>query len=370
MNVAAYIHTERLAKPTGVGQHIIHMINGLSRLPGMQINLLLPRDASLNCHPDLPLADLPTLPLPFSRKILERFWLMTSQPKIDRWCGGADWLYLPMEAYVPTKKIPVALTVHDMVQFETGMPWANDPVYLRFQKNWRLKFSKIRRHTKLFLAVSQFTKDRMTALLDVDPRQIEVVGNGVADVYFSAPAEPISQIPPPCEGPFLIVVGGLLEKKGAEYVLQFAKLLFQKMPEFRIVVTGRSYGDYPEKASAIGNIIFVDYVTNIRQIELLRQARALLFLSRYEGFGIPALEAMAVGTPAIVSSFGALPEICGDAGVVVNVEDPNDILQGLDRLESDPSFRAQLIAKGRSRAEQFRWPQAVARLFDALQRHL
>jgi glycosyltransferase involved in cell wall biosynthesis len=89
----------------------------------------------------------------------------------------------------------------------------------------------------------------------------------------------------------------------------------------------------------------------------MRRAGVFVFPSRYEGFGLPPLEAMRLGVPAIVSGAGALPEVCGDGAVQAN--GPMEIAAEILRLRKDPAARAALIARGRQRAEQFTWAAAA-----------
>jgi glycosyltransferase involved in cell wall biosynthesis len=98
---------------------------------------------------------------------------------------------------------------------------------------------------------------------------------------------------------------------------------------------------------------------------LLRGALSLLFLSPYEGFGIPALEAMAAGIPAVVSNTASLPEVVGDAGIVVDPEATDAIVDILINLEDNSRLREDYGQKGRQRATQYTWSQCVDRLMNA-----
>lgn len=369
MKVAAYVHLQRMRNPTGVGLHIIEMVGGLAATPGIDLTILAPKselDADGKIPADLPLRRLPLAALPFSRRWLEASWYAVNFPKVDRWCRGADWVYCPAESFVATGKAALAVTVHDTYLFESDWHGFANPQAVRHRKRWIMMFRRIGQHAKLILAVSEFTKSRLVQLFGLDPDRIAVVGNGVEEAYF-APPSPQDQPDAVCQGrPYICAVGALAKKKGADYLIALARALADAAPDMRIVVSGLSERPFEQEADQIGNIIRLGYLETPRQVRLLRGAAALLLLSRYEGFGIPALEAMALGVPAIVSHFGALPEVAGDAGIVVDPQRPELIIQWLTRLTTDGDFRRDVVARGRLRAAPFHWSACVQRLHDAL----
>jgi len=365
MKIAAYIHVRRMRNPTGVGQHIIHMVDGLAKAAGVEVNVLAPRgDLESGVRPPAPLAHIPATPLPLARKWLEMSWWAVNFPKADRWCGGADWVYCPAEAYVATKKIPLAVTVHDVHAFEPDLPWSKTPGHQRFHQRWRRLFEPIQRRARLIVAVSQFTKSRLVELLHFDPAKIEVIGNGVEEAYFDPPAA--IELP---KEPYIYVIGGLTQRKGDVYLIELARRLKQKRPEMRILVSGAGESESEKRGDEVGNITRLGYMPVEKQVALLAGSRMSVFLSRYEGFGIPALEAMAAGTPVIVSNFAALPEVVGGAGCVVDATQADQVLEAVVRLDRDEGLREKLIARGRARAAEFRWSQCVQRLIAALGAH-
>src|SRR5262249_45431270 len=150
MRVVAYLQLHRSTNtPTGVGQHLIHMVRGLWRTPGLDVSILAPRnqlDCSGSVPVDNPLNSIPARSLPVGRRWLETMWEQLNAPKADRWCGKADWVYTPTEAYVAVRRPRLAVTVHDIHAFEPNLPWSGTPRHRAFRRRWARMFAPIINH--------------------------------------------------------------------------------------------------------------------------------------------------------------------------------------------------------------------------------
>ena len=273
MKIGAYFHMSRIGlpdgnggfriEPTGVGKHILDMLHGLSALPNIELTGLIPYtdlDSSKKIPPQFPITYLPVVPLPYSRRYIETTWTLFNSPKIDRWYPNADWIYCPQEACVATRHARLAVTVHDTYPLEAEHRWSNWRQKTRTQFRWKLLYRAIKRHAGLILAVSEFTKSRLVNLLGFDPKMIAVIGNAVDDFYFApAPPESPANTPLP-DSPYLLVVGGLAQKKGGDFLLAVAPKLLEKRPDLKIVVCGVTDPAYKERAAQLGNIIRFGYV--------------------------------------------------------------------------------------------------------------
>jgi glycosyltransferase involved in cell wall biosynthesis len=320
---------------------------------------------------DTPLVALPRVPLPFSRAIIERVWWATGMPKAERYVPDADWVYSSADAYVPTRKALFASTIHDIEVFEDDLPWSRRPGWKTARRNWRMRLDRIFRHARLVVTVSEFSKRRMVELLGADPQRIVVVGNGVepcfADSGPGSAADTQAREWQHQHDRYLVTVGGLSVRKGAPYLFDLADELRKRGSDLRVLVSGRTDAEYAARLAATPNVESLGFVNDEKLPGLLRGSIALVFLSRYEGFGIPILEAMASGTPAFVSNFASLPEVAGGAGIVVDVTRPAEVAATVAALSDDAQRRNELIERGYERARAFSWDACVTRLLTAME---
>lgn len=369
MKIAAYAQLHRgTTMPTGVGQHLIHMVRGLLHHPGIDLCVLAPYnqlDRNGRIPAGDPLAEVPVVGLPLGRRWLEGMWEQLNLPKVDTWCPDADWIYTPTEVYVAGARPRLAVTVHDLHAFEPDLPWSETPEHRAFRRRWTRMMTPIIARASCILTVSEFTRDRLSALLHVAPERVAIIGNGVGEAYFEATSGTgDSEF---SDRPYVMVVGGLSRRKGADRVLCMARELRRELPEMRVLVAGRCEAEFCAPAAAIGNMQLLQYVPTDRLARLLRGAIAALMLSRYEGFGIPVLEAMASGAPVISGRAGALPEVVGNAGVLVDADDPAEIVSVIKWLSSDPASSNAYRTRGAAHAQHYRWDRCVERMVNALQ---
>jgi glycosyltransferase involved in cell wall biosynthesis len=314
---------------------------------------------------DYPFQEIPFLTIPRWDRLLRNSWKLLAWPKVDTRCAPADWLYCPTELYIPTCRARLATSLHAIHSFERELPLYDSWTWRRDRLWWRVQLRLMLQKAQLLLTPSAFLRGRMIELLGADPGRIVTVGNGVEAEYYDIADTPASR----SERPYLLAVGGLTHIKGADVLLKTAKALLQRRSELKIVVVGEHDSEFVRQALQMPNIDLRGYVGVASGLpKLIRNAVALVVLSRYESFGIPAAEAMAAGTPVILSRTGALTEVVGDAGLVVQLDDPDGIAHAADDLARDDGRRTAMSARGRHRAEEYRWAACVDRLVDALHR--
>ncbi|WP_414563556.1 MULTISPECIES: glycosyltransferase family 4 protein [unclassified Anabaena] len=372
MKIISYIHPIRTYLPcTGVGRHINHILLGIKARKEVELELFfsqqwLGKDNKLD--PRCPLRELPKYTFPTLENFTERTWKLFGYPRMDRYLPEqTDWLYAPMETYIPVSKCPVAVTIHDVQAFEPNLPWSHTWQHQLFRYKWGRWVRRALSECRVVFTVSEFSKQRMVDLLGGDPQKIIVVGNGVEQSFFDIASKNPKDLKRPIEAPYTLVVGGLRQKKGGDYVLAVAEALLKRNSNLNIVVAGELEANYIEAAKSYSNITLLGMVSDEDLPQLLRKATSLLFLSLYEGFGMPALEAMAVGIPVIVSNKASLPEVVGNAGIIVNPEATEPIVEILVNLTENSHLAEEYAQRGRKHSAQYTWSQCVDRVLTALQ---
>jgi len=205
------------------------------------------------------------------------------------------------------------------------------------------------------IAVSRFTASQVKQLLDVDPARIHVVPHGV---HMPAPS------PAAARENLVLFVGVIQRRKNVARLVK----AFEGLPEgWRLALAGASQGygaaeelRAVEESSRRADIDLLGHLSTEQLTALYARARIFAFPSLDEGFGMPVLEAMAHGVPVIASRTSAMPEVAGDAALLVDPLNIDELAYALARLATDPALREALIAQGRSRALRFTWESAVA----------
>jgi glycosyltransferase involved in cell wall biosynthesis len=371
MRLVSYIHPTRTYLPcTGVGRHMNQVLLGLASQTDINLELLFSKqwlgvDGKLDSS--CLLRDLSYQNFPMPENILERTWKLFGLPCMDVYIpDGTDWLYAPMETYIPVSKCPVAVTLHDIQAFESNLPWSHTWQHRLFRYKWGQWVRRALSEYRVIFTVSEFSKKRMVELLGANSRKLVVVGNGVDPAFFDIASVAPSTLKPPIELPYILVIGGLRYKKGGDHILSVARSLERSKSNLQILIAGELEAEYIEAAKDLPNLKLLGMVSDEILPQLVRSASSLLFLSLYEGFGIPALEAMAAGIPAIVSNSASLPEVVGDAGIIVDPENADHIADILTNLEADSRLRHDYSCRGQKHAAQYTWSRCVNRVVTAL----
>lgn len=213
------------------------------------------------------------------------------------------------------------------------------------------------------LTVSENTKKDLAKCFGHSSK-IQVVYNGVENRY-GAEMDPEAKQSVlrryGIKGPYLLYAGQWKPYKNVTGLVRAFAQLLGNFPDLKLVLVGRvdPRQDILSTAQDLGveaSVICTDYVAQEEDmVALYQEARAFVFPSLYEGFGLPPLEAMAAGIPVVSSNRSSLPEVVGDAAMVVDPEDPVVLAEGIRQVLLDESLRAELVQKGYERIQQFSW---------------
>ncbi len=289
-----------------------------------------------------------------------------------RWLPAAlrheqiDVFHAPAHWGVPWRPpCPVVATIHDLADRER--PDLSARAGLEVEARHALEQWLVVRTARRIIAVSEWTARSIARHLRVDPARIAVTVEGAAPgfdepVDGAAVAEARAELG--LREPYYLYVGGFDARKNLGAIVRALATL---PAEQRVAVAlvgdgGDAARDLRREAVAAGVgpwIVLVGGVDDRRLAALYAGALAVVMPSWLEGFGLPVVEAMHVGTPAIVSSGGSLPEIAGDAGLVFAPDDPAALAAALRRVATDAALRSDLASRARARAPLYTWARAA-----------
>lgn len=279
--------------------------------------------------------------------------------------GHADILHLTGFAAPLRSSVPVVLTVMDLI----GVLYSqNFPPASRFY--WSRYLPYTLRAASHLITLSENTKRDLIRLAQLADNRISIVPPGLDSRFqpirdTTRLRETSSRLELPAQ--FFLFVSTLEPRKGVDTLLRAFAAISSAVPEDLVIVGKRGW--YYEtlfaqvKTAGLNQRVhFADYVSDEDLVSVYALATAYVFPSRYEGFGLTPLEAMACGTPVVSSDSSSLPEVIGDAGILVAPEDVNGFASALSSLSGNKSQRADLMARGLERAKLFSWQRAAIRM--------
>lgn len=263
---------------------------------------------------------------------------------------------------------PALVTVLDLAAWShaDSFPWTKR-VMMRAQARYAIS------RAAHIIAISQCTATDLTRRFGKTDGRVSIAPLGCRDLFFEpAPPEPgtiVSTLP----AHYVLYLGQVQPRKNLLRLIEaFGRVVSQHpdLPHHLVLAGGlgwRNEAIYRASSAspAASRIHFIDYLPDSQLPSLVARADVLALVSLWEGFGLPALEAMAAGTAVLASNCSSLPEVVGDAGVLVDPENVGAIAEGLSRLLIDDELRATCTVRGRERAQRFRWENTARVIVDA-----
>ena len=259
------------------------------------------------------------------------------------------------------------VTVHDCIhlRFPEYLPNPAAIHYARYMMG-----SAIRRARVVFTVSEASKRDILHFFPKTEPDKIHVVSNAIdADLLEAPDQEELDRVKERYQiaQRFILYAGNIKPHKNLPRLIEaFARLRAQPGHEdVHLMIIGDEIGKTPELRRRVESfrvrpfVRFFGFVPESTLAALYRLATVFAFPSQYEGFGLPPLEAMACGTPVVTSNVSSLPEVVGDAAVLVDPDDGEAIAAGLSRVLDDPAFANELRARGRDQAKKFNWEDSA-----------
>jgi len=275
--------------------------------------------------------------------------------------AGADLLHCPAHVTPARSAVPLVVTAHDGGRFDGGFP-------LEWRLFSRLVLPGLVRRADRVITPSQFVRQELVARWRLDPERVVAVPHGVGPEFGACPAPE----PGPAGRPRLLFAGAPVERKNLGLVLRALAAAAPGSPlgEAELLISGAEAGAFRQHAAAVADlglaarVRWLGLVPRPEMPALYRAVDVLVYPSLYEGFGLPPLEAMAAGTPVVAASASCLPETLGDAAVLVDPHDADDLARAVEALLTDSELRRAKIAAGRARAAALTWDRSAAATMD------
>jgi glycosyltransferase involved in cell wall biosynthesis len=276
--------------------------------------------------------------------------------------------HAPHYVLPPLVRCRSVVTIHDCIHLMF-------PQYLpnRFAFGYaRTSIGLAARRATRVLTVSESSKRDILRFVDTEPEKIDVIYNAYDERFAIDPAEEdVVRVREryQLQDEFVLYAGNVKPHKNLERLIEAFQIVRKRgLDHLKLVMIGDEISKYTALRRAVHRhqlhkyVRFLGYLPEETLAVMYRLAGVFVFPSLYEGFGLPPLEAMASGTPVVTSNVSSLPEVAGDAAILVDPYDPHAIADGIYRVLTDADLRRSLRRKGVARAGQFSWEQSVRRV--------
>jgi glycosyltransferase involved in cell wall biosynthesis len=298
---------------------------------------------------------------PQAARPLRAIWRRADLPPIEWWTGPVDVVHGPNYVVPPTRHAAQVMTVHDLTfHHHPEMSTADTLQYPGLIRRALARGAWV--HTE-----SRFVADEILDVYEADPDRVVVVPLGVTPL---AEADPARGRALAGTDQYLVAIGTIEPRKDLPLLVRAFDQLASGHPPLKLVIAGPDGWGAAELTDAIARSRHADRIVRLGWVDdhdraaLLRGAAALAYPSRYEGFGLPPLEAMGAGTPVVATSVGSLPEVLGDGATLVPPNDVDALAGALDLVLGDEAVRASLVTRGHDRAARYSWDACAIGIAD------
>lgn len=355
---------------TGIGTYSYQLINNLNIIDKFNNYLMFMPEDAISSIPFGNNFDIQVI----SESKSENFWEEVDIPniltntKIDLYHVPQNGIGLPLE-----KKCPFVITLHDVIPYK--IPETVGPQYLEI---YLKEIPKIIPLCDGIITVSNFSKKDIAKTFNFPEEKIHVTYLAAEDIYFPKNKKMCKSFirnKYDIEDDFILYVGGLSPRKNIKGLIEAFSILKSKYKKnLKLVILGkkgRSYYDYRDlsyRLSLKNDVYFLGQVPVEELPIFYNAAQIFCYLSFYEGFGLPPIEAMACGTPSIVSDTTSVPEVVGDDALVCNPNNTYDIAENMFKLLEDEKLYRSMSIKGLKRSSMFSWKKTAIETMEVFEK--
>jgi glycosyltransferase involved in cell wall biosynthesis len=357
----------------GIGKYVVQLVSGLMRTGGTHEYVIYGNPRMFpqpNGHGNVRFRNPGSLPYPVWEQVLLPRWVRQDQVELLHCPANTAPITLP-------KDVKLVITVHDVMYLLPKSVLTPSKVLRQRLGSFyrRSVLRRVARRADRIIAVSKFSKREITEYLRIAQSRIDAIPEGI-DPDFASLAGAIASAPKEIgdgslDAPFILALGAGDSRKNTLAVIRAYGSRWRELPnQEKLVIVGlrdwRSSAAY-DLVCQLGlskSVLFAGYVSEELLAWLYASARCFLYPTLYEGFGFPVLEAMACGTPVITSDCTSVPEVAGDAAMLVDPTSEKSIGDALVRLLQDEPLRRELIQRGKAQARKFGWQETVRKTLD------
>lgn len=295
--------------------------------------------------------------LRFPRRLVQGCWDHLKWPPVEAFIGSLD-LFHGMHFVLPAvRRAKCVLTVYDLTYLRHAEYFADRDLN---ERGYRKELPRALARADAVIVVSHNTRDDLVELMDYPAARIRVIHGGVESRFFvSSDPQRLVEVKSRygLDRPYLVFLVGTPEPR--KNLLRTVAAARRAAPHIPLVIIGQQDAIRAQLGDDLRGVRLTGPVSEADLPWVLHGAKLALYPSLYEGFGLPALEAMAAGVPLITSNRSALPEVVEKAAVLVDPESEDSIEEAIRELLDDGDRREQLIGLGRARARQLSWDRAA-----------
>jgi glycosyltransferase involved in cell wall biosynthesis len=311
------------------------------------------------------------VPPPTRHPLLWYWWLEKKLPAVLKQ-HKADIFFSP-DGFIPLNlSIPSHTVIHDLnfEHYPADLPWSARKYYRHFFPRFAAKANRI-------ATVSEYSKKDISSLYHVDPQKIDVVYNGSVTEFSPLSEEEKTATRNEYSGgqEYFVYVGSLHPRKNIPRLLQaYEEFRKHSGKRVKLLLIGSKASWAPQNEEQVrkmkfgGDVHFTGRMGVKKLRYLLGSALALTYVPYFEGFGIPIVEAMSAGVPVICSNKSSMPEVAGDAALLIDPFFIGSITEAMLNMAGDEALREKLITKGHKQAEKFSWERTASLLWESILR--